>query len=246
MNFDRSSNPAFNEKYFEESALGKDVMTLSGTINKTMILMVIMFCTATFTWKMAFEVNTWTLPLMLIGLIGGAIVSFATIFLKELSHILAPIYAIFEGLCLGGISALYEMANGDGLVVNAMGITLGVMLLMLVLYKYEIIRVTEKFKSGMLLCMGGICIGYLFSFIMSLFGVEAFDFVGNWWGIMASLVIAGIASLNFLLDFDCIDDGVSRKAPLYMEWYCAFGLMLTLVWLYLELLKLLSRFSKKN
>lgn len=256
MAFDHSSNPAFNEKYFDECAGSSEVMTVGGTINKTLILMVIMICSATFTWKMCFEASSSLKTYMVIGIIGSLIASLVTIFCRTAAPISAPIYAVFEGLGLGGVSAMYEMnqlmvkdgylyaTRYSGITMNAFGITMGILLLMLVIYKFEIIKVTGKFKTGLIMATGGIALGYLVSLGASFLGYSSTNFVssGTCWFI--TLVIAAVASLNFLLDFDQIERGVAKRAPAYMEWYCAFGLMLTVVWLYLEILKLLGNRRK--
>ena len=258
MAFDHSSNPAFSDKFFEDCAYGNDVMTVGGAVNKTFILMVIMFCSATFTWRMAMGADSLLIPTVLVGLIGGAIASFLTIFFKKISSITAPIYAILEGLTLGAISAMYEMphqeirdgvvvlVNGSGIVLNAIGITLGTMFAMLALYKTGVIKVTEKLRFGIVIATSGICLGYMFSLFAKILGYGGMGFASTATGIGISLVIAVVAALNFLLDFEQIEEGARKKMPTYMEWYCAFGLMLTLVWLYLEILKLLSYFSKKD
>lgn len=252
--FDQSSNPAFNEKYFDKVYNSSEVMTVSGTVNKCFILFILMVCSATFTWKMGLEANSSLFPLMMAGIIVGTIAAFVNIFWKEASHILSPIYAISEGLALGGVSALYSLQTdatgvpvGNGLVLNALALTLGVLFTMLALYKTGIIKVTEKFKSIIIMATCGIAIGYIASFIFSMLGISSISFLRDQPIYIAiSIGIAVIAALNFLLDFERIERGAENSLPAYMEWYCAFGLMLTLVWLYLEILKILSYFSKRR
>ncbi len=252
MAFDHSSNPAFNEKYFDECAGSSEVMTVGGTVNKTLILAAIMFCTATFTWKMCFGASSSYITFMWIGIIGSLIASLVTIFCRKAAPISAPIYAAFEGLALGGVSATYEInqlmvkdgylyaSSTSGITLNAFGITVGILLLMLAIYKFQIIKLTEKMKAGIVMATCGVALGCLFSLVARLLGMGTTTYMssGTCWFI--SLVVAAVAAFNFLLDFEQIEKGAEKRSPAYMEWYCAFGLMLTVVWLYLEILKLLG------
>ena len=164
-----------------------------------------------------------------------------TMFNKKRSAILAPIYAVLEGLFLGAISA-YFAASYDGIVMRAVMLTMAVLFTMLFLYKSRIIKVTQKFRAGVIAATVGIAVAYLFSFVLQLFGMNmGFMYGGGIMGIIISLVIVGVAALNLVLDFDFIENGAQSGLPKYFEWYAAFGLMVTLVWLYLEILRLLSR-----
>lgn len=246
MKFNKTSNPSFGRDVFQKAAYarsGEDVMTIEGAANKTFMLLLLAIVSASLTWKMYFagsaSVTTW----MIGGLIGGLIFALISIFSKKWIHITAPAYAVFEGLFLGGISALFE-ASMPGLVLQAIGLTFGVFITMLLLYRFRIIEPTEKFKSGIVAATGGVFLVYSVNWILSMFGMSIpFLHEGGWIGIGVSLVIVVIAALNLILDFAQIEEGAQMGAPKKMEWYGAFGLMVTLVWLYLEILRLLSKIS---
>ena len=243
MKLTKSSNPIFNSKSFEEhgyATASSDTMTISGTVNKTIILALLVVASASYTW-----VNPST-TLMYIGLFGGLIAALITSFRPKSAGITAPIYAILEGMALGGISLFFEASYG-GIVFQAVTSTIGVLFAMLFLYRSGIIKVTEKFKLGVVAATGGIMIMYLINMVMGFFGAS-FLSLGDtsWLMIGINLVIVGIAALNLVLDFDFIDRASASGAPKYMEWYGAFGIMVTLVWLYIELLKLLSRFASRD
>jgi uncharacterized YccA/Bax inhibitor family protein len=189
-----------------------------------------------------------SMMLILVGGIGGFIVALITIFKKHLSPITVPIYAIFEGLLLGGISFVYGQLY-EGIVFNAILITVSILLSLLFAYRSGIIKATENFKLGVFAATGGIALIYLFSFISSLFG-GGFSIMdptnSSLMSIGFSLVVIVIASLNLVLDFDFIEEGAEKGAPKYMEWYGAFGLLVTLVWLYLEILRLLAKLNSRK
>ncbi len=169
-----------------------------------------------------------------------------TVFKKEWSPVLAPVYALLEGLVLGGISAVTNVRY-PGIAIQAVGLTFGVMFVLLFLYASRIINVTQKFRMGVIAATGGIMLFYLVQMVMGFFGVHFFALNGSGMlGIGISLFICAIASLNLVLDFDFIERGVNYGAPKFMEWYGAFGLMVTLVWLYLEILRLLSKTRSRN
>ncbi|MCQ2606900.1 MAG: Bax inhibitor-1/YccA family protein [Bacteroidales bacterium] len=242
----KTSNPAFSGNVFEQQtrSYAVNTMTLQGTVNKSLTLLGIILVAALVTWKMAFAGNGMVMPLMIGGLIVGTICSFITIFKPEKAKVTSVIYAIAEGLVLGGISAVYEM--GNGIVFNAILLTIGVFFVMLYLYKQRIIQPTQKFMMGIVAATGAIAIVYLIDLIMGFFGSSiGFLHSNGPLGIGISLVIVAVAALNFILDFKNVEDGVANGAPEYMEWYCAFGLMLTLVWLYLEMLRLLSKLNRE-
>ena len=183
---------------------------------------------------------------MIVGAIGGFIVAMITIFKQTWSPITAPIYAALEGLFLGGISAFFN-AQFPGIVLNAVTLTFGTTFALLFVYRSGWIKVTNKFRLGVVAATGGIAIAYLLSFILSLFGVNiGFMHSSGPLGIIISLVVIVVASLNLILDFDFIERGAQQGAPKYMEWYGAFGLMVTLVWLYIEFLRLLSKIGSRN
>ncbi len=245
MNFDRSSNPAFRSEYFQSTAAAGQVMTIQGTINKIGFLMLLLIASGSFTWKMALEGVASLQSMMYLGIFGGLITALFTVFSPRNARFSAPIYAVFEGLALGGISGLFHMAY-QGIVLNAVMLTLATLFGMLFLYKTEIVKPTERFKAGVMSATMGVCFAYLFSFILSMFGLASPIHATGGVGIIISLVVVVIAALNLIIDFDMIVKGASSGAPEHMEWYGAFGLLVTLVWLYLELLRLLAAFQRRD
>ena len=243
--FDHSSNPAFNEKYFEQVMGHEEAMTESGTINKAGLLLLIMFCSATFTWKSTIQEGMINYNYMLIGLFCAFILSLIIIFYKKSAPVLAPVYAIFEGMTLGGISAMYNMLY-QGIVMNAICITLAIFALMLTLYKLGFLRASETYMKVITIATGGIALGYLAELGLSCMGISTMKFLADSpYSILISGFIAVVAALNFVVDFEQIRVGVQNNQPKYMEWYCGFGLLLTLVWLYLEILKILAKSRRK-
>jgi uncharacterized YccA/Bax inhibitor family protein len=243
----KTSNPALNEKTFSDRvAVAGEPMTLQGTVNKTGFLLFCVVGTAAWTWWIS---NTQTsgaaMPWMMGGLIAGFIFAMVTIFKKEWSPITAPVYALSEGLALGGISALLEQSY-HGIAIQALGLTLGVTAVMLVLYTSGVLRATPKFTMGVIAATGGIFLVYVVDMVLRLFGrqVPLLNSSGPW-GIGLSLLIVGIAALNLILDFDFVETGVHAGAPKYMEWYGAFGIMVTLVWMYVEILRLLAKMRSR-
>jgi len=245
MNFDRSSNPAFRSEYFQSTAAAGQVMTIQGTINKIGFLMLLLVASGSFTWKMALEGVASLQSMMYLGIFGGLITALFTVFSPRNARFSAPIYAVFEGLALGGISGLFHMAY-QGIVLNAVMLTLATLFGMLFLYKTEIVKPTERFKAGVMSATMGVCFAYLFSFILSMFGLASPIHATGGVGIIISLVVVVIAALNLILDFDMIVKGADSGAPEHMEWYGAFGLLVTLVWLYLELLRLLAAMQRRD
>lgn len=237
-----SGNPTLSEKTFQQvgHAVPADgSMSVAGTINKTAILFLILILGASISWYQPWPVFVWG------GAIGGFIVAMVTIFKKEWSPITAPMYAGLEGLFLGGISLMYANAY-DGIVFNAVMLTLGVFAAMLMAYRSGLIEVTQRFRMGVVAATGGIFLVYLASFILGFFGIELSLITGTgYMGIGFSLIIVGVAALNLVLDFDMIEKGAQANAPKYFEWYTSFGLMITLVWLYIEILRLLSKFQRR-
>ncbi|PYX89422.1 MAG: hypothetical protein DMG68_05205 [Acidobacteria bacterium] len=233
----RTSNPALNERAFQldHAALGES-MTVPGTINKTGILLVCVVATAIWSWRQL-DVAPERLPLLVFGgAIGGLIFAMVTIFKKEWAPLTAPIYALLEGLVLGGISALYERQS-QGIAMQAVALTFGVLFVMLLAYRSGLIRVTDS----------GIALFYIIEIVLGFFGIHFVSInTGTPLGIGFSLLVVGIAALNLVLDFDLIEHGVAAGAPKYMEWYAAFGLMVTLIWLYLEILRLLSKIRSRR
>ena len=251
----KTSNPTLNQKLIREFAFEKDgsqVMTLQGTINKIAIMLLLVVAGAAYTWSKFFNaggleggaaaVQGW----IMLGGIGGFVLALITTFNKKKAAIFAPIYAVFQGLFIGAISAYFE-AMFPGLVLRAVMLTFAVLFTLLFAYKSRIIKVTDKFRAGVFAATAGIAVAYLLSFILGLFGLNMnFMYGGGTLGIIISLVIVGVAALNLVLDFDFIEKGSEAGLPNYFEWYGAFGLMVTLIWLYLEILKLLSIFARRD
>jgi uncharacterized YccA/Bax inhibitor family protein len=244
----KTSNPALNVNSFRvDQAVSGEAMTLAGTVNKTGILLICVVATAAWSWSRFFRASTSDAALPLgIGLVGGFVVAMVTIFKKEWSPITAPLYALLEGLALGGISAMFERRY-HGIAIQAVGLTFGTLFVLLMAYQSGVIRVTEKFKLGVVAATGGIAVFYLAQFVLGFFGVHFAALNGSGLlGIGFSVVVVIVAALNLVLDFDFIESGVSAGAPKYMEWYGAFGLIVTLVWLYLEILRLLSKVNSRR
>jgi len=245
MSFFESKNPILNEEKLKSlnasqdyMADKSDVMTISGAINKTLILSAILLVTSALSFMMP------TMFLLIVGIIGGLIAVLVATFKPHTSPIAAPVYAGFEGLALGTISAFYA-GMMDGIIMQAVALTLGTLISMLLLYKSGLITVTQKFRSGVMMATGAIFFMYLIGFVGSLFGWQMPMLHSNGLlGIGISLVIIAVAALNLLLDFDNFDKAAESQAPKYMEWFCGLSLMVTLVWLYLEFLRLLSKLNR--
>ncbi|MFL9481366.1 Bax inhibitor-1/YccA family protein [Chitinophagaceae bacterium LWZ2-11] len=253
----KSSNPAFSEKILDKSFSGSDLsqgtMSVRGTLNKFGFLLLMVVGGAAYTWHLYSEDAQSTMfTLMMVGIFGGLILALIMTFKPKLSVYLAPAYGILEGLFLGGLSAVVNDAYGTkmghpGIVFQAVGLTIAVALAMFLLYSFRIIKATEKFKSIIISATMGIALFYGISLILRLFHVDLpFMYDSSALGIGISLFVVAIAALNLILDFDRIETGTAQGAPKFMEWYYAFGLMVTIVWLYIEILKLLMRFSKRN
>jgi uncharacterized YccA/Bax inhibitor family protein len=243
----RTSNPALNEKAFRTQVALGEAMTVQGTVNKTGLLLLCVVATAAWTWGLAHsETPEAVYPWMLGGLVGGLITAIVTIFKKEWSALTAPIYALLEGLVLGGISAIFERSY-PGIAIQAVGLTFGVLFVMLLAYKTGIIRATEKFKIGVIAATGAIALLYVVEIVLSVFFRIQIPMIheSSPIGIAFSVFVVIIAALNLVLDFDLIETGTRMGAPKYMEWYGAFGLMVTLIWLYLEILRLLSKARRR-
>ena len=243
----RSSNPALSDETFRgaRTGFGADAMTIQGTVNKTGIALAILIATASYTWNLG--VGDARVPAFtMVGLLGGLVLAMVTIFKKEWAGTTTPMYAALEGLALGGISATFE-ARYPGLVSQAVFLTFGTLAALLVAYRSGLIRPTENVKLGIAAATGGIALVYLVGFVMSLFGASIPLIHGSGTiGIAFSIVVVCVAALNLVLDFDFIEQGAERGAPKYMEWYAAFGLLVTLVWLYLEMLRLLAKAQERR
>lgn len=259
----RTANPALRSEMFvpDTAAVPARTMTVQGTVVKTAVLLGLCVATASLSWSKAYAGVAGSLaeggtgvsagypaagPWIFGGMIAGLVLAFVTIFKPAWSPFTAPLYALAEGLFLGGISALFEAAY-PGLVVQAVLLTFGVTASILIMYMTRLIRATKKFRTGIMAATGGIFLVYLVSFVMSFFGGSVpFIHESGMIGIGFSVFVVAIASLNLVLDFDFIEQGSARGAPKYMEWYGAFGLMVTLVWLYLEILRLLAKLQSRD
>jgi uncharacterized YccA/Bax inhibitor family protein len=243
----RSTNPVLKERAFAGAIPTGETMTIQGTVNKTGLLLLFVVVTAAWTWGLAHSENPDAANYWMIGgAIGGFVVALVTIFKKEWSPISAPIYALLEGLFLGGISAIFEKSY-RGIAMQAISLTFGVLFVLLLAYKMRIVQATRGFKLGVIAATGGIAIVYLVNMVMSLFFHTQMSFLNapTPLGIGISLFVVIIASLNLIIDFDMIETGARMGAPKYMEWYGAFGLMVTLIWLYMEMLRLLSKVRRR-
>jgi uncharacterized YccA/Bax inhibitor family protein len=243
----RTANPMLNDSTFAE--VGKTVekpMTLQGTVNKTGILLLMAFFTAVYTWNLALTTPGSAMTWILGGAIGGFVLALITAFKPTWSPVTAPMYALVEGLFLGGISAMYEQ-QFHGIVLQALLLTGGTLFALLAAYSMGLIKATENFKLGIMAATGGIALVYLVTIVLGFFGIQI-PYIHNsgWIGIGFSAVVVVIAALNLVLDFDFIENGCAQRAPKYMEWYGAFGLLVTLVWLYIEILRLLSKLARRD
>lgn len=251
----KSGNPTLTEKMFNKSlqldAQAQGTMSVRGAINKFGFMMLMVIAGAAYTWHLFEQLNEGLMfTLMIVGAIGGLITALVISFKPTLSPYLAPAYGILQGFFIGGISAVTNAAFADkypGLVMQAVGLTFGVAIAMFLLYNFRIINPTQKFKSVIFTATLGIAIFYLITMVLRWFGVNvSFMYDSSWLSIGISLFVVCIASLNLILDFDMIEQGAERGAPKFMEWYGAFGLMVTIVWLYIEILRLLSKMGSRD
>jgi uncharacterized YccA/Bax inhibitor family protein len=246
-----TANPAMNDAVYSRAGYADsaaNVMTLQGTALKSILLVAILLATASYSWSLTLArpdaEGASPAPqygIVLVGAIGGMLVAFLTIFVPRISPFTAPVYAALQGLFLGGVSSFFE-ATYSGIVIQAVSLTIGTLLVMLTLYAGRIIQATEKFKIGVIAATGAVFLVYMVDLVLSFWGRRVpFIHETGLVGIGISLVIVVIAALNLILDFDFIERGVERGAPKYMEWYGGFSLLVTLVWLYLEVLRLLAK-----
>ena len=251
----RSGNPALKETTFLDLGSGTvvrrdgDAMTLTGTVNKTGLLLLLCVITATFAWsQIQFNADgaVGAGPYVWGGAIGGLVLALITTFKPAWAPVTAPLYALVEGFFLGAISAMYNHLY-EGIVLQAVMLTFGTMFALLFAYRSGLIRATENFKLGVAAATGGIALLYLVTMGLGMFGIRIpYIHESGLIGIGFSLFVVLIAALNLVLDFDFIESGVEQNAPKYMEWYGAFGLMVTLVWLYVEFLRLLSKLQSRD
>jgi uncharacterized YccA/Bax inhibitor family protein len=220
-------------------------MTITGTVNKTAMSLIVLLVAAMYVWGKGAQGQ---LPMFWVwgGVIGGFVVAMVTTFKPVWAPYTTPLYAALEGLALGGISYVFEQMY-PGIVAQAVFLTFGTLGALLFAYRSGIIRATENFKLGVFAATGGIGLVYLLSFVLGFFGISVpLIHSSGTFGILFSVFVVVIAALNLVLDFDFIEQGAERGAPKYMEWYGAFGLLVTLVWLYLEILRLLAKLQSRD
>ena len=241
----RSANPALNNNTFKNTGRfsGTQAMTIDGTVNKTALGLLLLMTSAIYSWNSPGEALGWFVPITIFTFI----LLIITIFNKKAAPYTVPLYCLAEGVVLGGISKFADNMF-SGIASQAMGITFGILAALLILYKSKLIAVTDNFRLGVVSATFGVFIIYILSLIFPLFGQNfmAPFFENDIWGIGFSLFVIGIASMNLVLDFDFIEKGVENGAPKYMEWYGAFGLMITLIWLYVEILNLLMKLRSRR
>lgn len=245
----RTANPALNDKTFQSigTVAAADAMTINGTVNKTGVMLLLLIASASYTWSQFLAGNFESMTMwMLAGVVGGLIVAFVTVFKKTWAPVTAPLYAVLEGFALGGISVVLEDAF-PGIVIQAVALTFGTAGCLLLAYKSGVIKATENFKLGVFAATGGIFLIYAVGAIMRFFG-SGIPYIheNGLIGIGFSLFVVIIAALNLVLDFDFIEKGAEQGAPKFMEWYAAFGLLVTLIWLYIEILRLLSKLNSRR
>jgi uncharacterized YccA/Bax inhibitor family protein len=239
-----SGNPTLSQNTFTEASrvVSGEAMTVQGTVNKTAILLALTTGTAAYTWHSPAALG----GLWMLGALGGFIMAMVTVFKKEWSAVTAPIYAVLQGLFIGGISSLFEQKY-PGIVIQAVMLTFGTLAALLSAYSAGLIRVSTGFRRGLFAATGGIALLYLVSLGLSFFNIQIpFIFGAGPVGIIFSLVVVVIAALNLVIDFDFIENGAQQGVPKYFEWYGAFSLMVTLIWLYMEILRLLAKLNRRN
>jgi uncharacterized YccA/Bax inhibitor family protein len=243
----RTSNLALNATTFDSHvAEGSESMTLQGTVNKTGVLLLCLCVSSAWSWNLArSESPTDVLSWAFIASICGVIVALITIYMKEFAPFTSPLYALLQGVALGGASSLIDWIF-PGVAIHAVELTIAILGMMLLAYASGVVPVTEKFKIGLFAATGGIALVYFIDSVLSFFGmrVPLIHDAGPW-GIVVSLVIVAVAALNLLQNFDLIVTGVDQHAAKYMEWYGAFALMVTLIWLYVEMLRLVAKVRRR-
>lgn len=238
----RSGNPVLGDKTFDGLATTGEAMTLDGTVNRAFALVLILMVGA---WVSVVAGPSY----MLLGAITGLLLAIVTVIRKQWAPITAPLYAFAQGLFVGGISVMLEVTY-PGIVLPAVSLTVGIFVAFLLIYRTHVIRVTEKFRMAVFAATGGVALVYIASLVLNLVGVQV-SFLNEVMagsgvlGIGVNVLVIGIAAFNLLLDFDLVERGVAARAPKYMEWFAAFALLVTLVWLYIEILRLLSRLARR-
>ena len=244
----RSGNPTLNEKAFSgtRAAAGAEQMTVMGAVHKTAVLLFLVTAAACLTWSQMRANPAYAMKWSMIWALSGFVVALVTVFKKSWAPVTAPVYAVLEGLMLGVLSSLFELQY-HGIVIQAVGLTFGTLAALLLAYRSGLIKVTQNFRLGVVAATGGICILYLVDIVMAFFGHRIpMIHESGWLGIGFSLFVVGIAALNLVLDFDFIEQAAGSGQAKYMEWYAGFGLVVTLIWLYLEILRLLAKTSRRR
>lgn len=248
----RTSNPTLNDTVFERSRLASRagaVMTLNGTVLKTGILVLLLVTAASWSWKISMGESgapAWFGSALTFGWIAPMALALIIAFFPKSAPALAPVYALAKGMVVGIVSSMYERQFG-GIVLTAVMLTCGILFALLAAYSTGLIKPSENFKLGVFAATAGVALFYLGTWVLSMFGIQVPGLFGNGWlGIAFSGFVVVLAALNFVLDFDFIENGCAAGAPKHMEWYAAFGLLVTLVWLYLEILRLLSKLNSRD
>lgn len=252
MAFFKSGNPTLSEKTFGEHiqlpGASLETMSIRGTLNKFGIMFLLLLASSAFTWKAFAEgknINSWIIG----AAIGGLVVALIITFRPKLSPVLSPIYALVQGVLVGGISAIYNNAFeafAPNIVMQAVGITFGVVIAMFALYSSGVLKATKRFKAVVFTATAGIAVFYLLAFVLRFAGIQMpLIHESTTWGILFSVVVVVVAALNLIMDFDLIEKGAAGGAPKFMEWYGAFALMVTIIWLYIEILRLLGKLNKR-
>ncbi len=244
----RTSNPILNEKSLAGGhALGADAMTVNGTIQKTAGLLFLVICSAAYTWTVArLDGGNAAMPWAIGGAVGGFALVLIMAFKKEWSPFLAPAYALAEGLFLGAISAILE-ARFRGIVFSAAALTIATLGVLLFAYRLGWVRATDKFRAGVIAATGAVCVVYVVGLVLNLFNRQIpYIHESGWIGIGFSLVVVCVAALNLVLDFDLIEKGSAAGAPRHMEWFASVALLVTLIWLYIEFLRLLAKLNGRR
>lgn len=243
----RSNNPILKDTAFTGEISSGATMTIEGTVNRAGILLLCVVVGAAWTWGLSHSPEPEAaLPWTYGGMFGGLVLALVTVFKKSWSPFTSPIYALLEGLFLGGVSAFFEKSY-PGIAMQAVSLTIGVMIVMLVAYKFRIIQATPKFVLGVIIATGGIALVYVANLILVMFFHSEIAVLSNGSPLAIGICVFAVivAALNLIIDFDLIERGAQVGAPKYMEWYGAFGLMVTLVWLYVQFLRLLSNARRR-
>jgi len=243
------ANPTLSEKTFmkvSQASLGQPAMTVKGAVNKTILMGAIVFGTSVASWQFVAATPALAIPLLIGGAVGGLIIALVLAFKQHLAPTLAPIYAVLQGLFVGTMTLTME-AIYPGIGLSAVLLTFAILAAVIGLYKAGVLRATATFKRVVFSATAGLCLFYLVSFVLRLFGIQMpLIYDNGWFGIGFSLFVVGLAAMNLVMDLDNMEQGANYGAPKYMEWYCAFSMIVTIVWLYIEVLRLLAKLSSRD